>query len=244
MSGCPEKLEKMFQQIEEASERRARELEEQEHITALCDPASRSITPASLRTRRDRKRGSISISRFGQLSDTQSGPNSPGFTPIAAKSPFYQAQAAAMSNASFASGASDLYDEGAYTEDHTQVTQIQQIAGKPGLTKAVTKILPRRLSRTKSASFLTPVAEANLVIGVSVQESTLTETIPTVDAVRLGTTVTVSAPGSKLHNKASRRTLSTDGTGIKWLARARSFTQNINSKLKPKHPSLPRNVRS
>ncbi|KAJ3570165.1 hypothetical protein NP233_g4581 [Leucocoprinus birnbaumii] len=146
-----------------------------------------------------------------------------------------------MSNASFASGASDLYDEDMHAEDHTQITQIQQIAGKPKLTRAVTKVLPRRLSRTKSASILTPVAEANLVIGVSIQESTLTETIP-LDAVKLGTTVTVSAPGSKLNNKSttrSRRTLSvSSGTGAKWLERARSITQTINSKLKPKHSSL------
>jgi hypothetical protein len=144
-----------------------------------------------------------------------------------------------MSNASFASGASDLYDERAYIEDYTQVTQIQQIAGKPGLSKAVHHILPRRLSRTKSASLLTPVAEANLVIGVSVQRST-TESLEA-DTVQLGTTVIVSAAGSKINNKASRRTLSTV-TGAKWLAKARSITQNL--RLKTRQPLLSQNIPS
>lgn len=138
-----------------------------------------------------------------------------------------------MSDASFASGASDLSDERAHTEDHTQVTQIHQIAGKQGLSKAVNNILPRRLSRTKSANVLTPLAEANLVIGVSVQEST-TE-VSEAEAGQLGTTVTVSAPGSQQNNRTSRRTLSTVSTA-KWLAKAKSFTQNF--RLKAKQPSL------
>ncbi|KAF9449554.1 hypothetical protein P691DRAFT_546966 [Macrolepiota fuliginosa MF-IS2] len=240
MSGYPEKLEKMFLEIEEASERRARELEEEERVAELSGSVSRSETPNTLANRRDRRRGSISISRFGQLPESQyQGPNSPGLTPIAAQSPFYQAQAANMSNASFASGASDLSNDRAYTEDQTHVTQMHQIAGKQGLSKAVNTILPRRLSRTKSASILTPLTEANLVIGVSVQEST-TE-VSDGEAIELGTTVTVSAPGCKLHNKSSRRSLPVS-SGAKWLARAKSLTQSF--KFKAKQPSLSQNIPS
>lgn len=84
MSGCPDNLEKvnsfysidaphllttlqMFLAIEEASERRAREEEEQERVTALYTPVSRSNTPTTTSHRKDRRRGSISISRFGQV---------------------------------------------------------------------------------------------------------------------------------------------------------------------------------
>ncbi|KXN93221.1 hypothetical protein AN958_00145, partial [Leucoagaricus sp. SymC.cos] len=174
----------------------------------------------------------------------QSSPNSPGLTSIAAQSPFYRAQAANMSNASFASGASNLCDERAYVEDYTQVTQIQQIAGKPGFSKTVHNFLPRRLSRTKSASMLTPVTEANLVIGVSVQQST-TESLDSFDSTKgIVTTVTISAPGSdhahaKLHNKSSRRTLSAAAhPGAKWLAKARSIASNLRIKAKSQAPLM------
>lgn len=147
-----------------------------------------------------------------------------------------------MSNSSFASGASDLYDERAHREDYTQITQMHQIAGKQGLSKAVHTILPRRLSRTKSTSFLTPVAEANLVIGVSVQESTTVRLVSDTEPIQLGTTVTVSAPGGAMYpTRSSRHSLPTL-PGTKWLAKVKSLTQNLRPN--HKHPSLSQNVPS
>jgi hypothetical protein len=133
-----------------------------------------------------------------------------------------------MSDASFASGASDFSDERAHTED-TQIVQMRQIAGKQSFSKAVNHILPRRLSRSRSNNVLVPPTE--LIIGVSVQESR-TESLAS-ESLQLGTTATVSAPGNQL-NKDSRRSSTANK---KWLTKAKSYMQNLGHKAK--QASLP-----
>ncbi|EKM75711.1 hypothetical protein AGABI1DRAFT_116193 [Agaricus bisporus var. burnettii JB137-S8] len=225
MPASSENLETIFARVEQSGERRphspCQELEEHEHVAALSVSTSRSNTSMSIR--KDRRRGSISISRFGQMADSQ--PTSPALTPIAAHSSFYKAQAANMSDGSIASGASNFSDERAHTEDHTQITQVQTIAGKPGLSRAVSSILPKRLSRTQSVNVFVPPTELNLVIGVSIHESR-TES-PASETLQLGTTATVSALGNQLNNKNSRRSLTAN---TKWLAKAKSYMQNIGHK--------------
>lgn len=92
-----------------------------------------------------------------QLPDSQLGLNPPGSFLLLSSHPF--AQIAAMSNSSFVS---DLQDEHAHTEDGIGVIQIQQVAGRRGLTQTVTRLFPLGLSRTKFACILTPMSEATL----------------------------------------------------------------------------------
>lgn len=87
------------------------------------------------------------------------GPQPTRLISTALQSSFCQAQIAATSNSSFVS---DLQDEHAHTEDNTEVIQIQQVAGRRGLTQTVTRLFPLRLSRTKFACILTPMSEATL----------------------------------------------------------------------------------
>ncbi|KAJ7180895.1 hypothetical protein C8R46DRAFT_1345107 [Mycena filopes] len=150
---CPDPLEKIFQRVEEQNERRA---QQEEVLDTLSNTIPRVESSDNLK--KSRRRGSISISRFGQLSSSDhvgsdgtasAGPMTPALSDIAAKSPFFQAQLKNNSVTSFASGGSA--DD---AEDDQHVTHMHTIAPRQSISRALGGLipLPRRLSRARSAS--------------------------------------------------------------------------------------------
>ncbi|KAF5386028.1 hypothetical protein D9615_002325 [Tricholomella constricta] len=228
MVHCPEPLEKIFQKVEEESERRAQE------DVAQAIELNKNEGASAAKQAKNRRRGSISITRFGQLADESSklsqGPPTPTLSTIASRSAFYQAQAANDSTKSFASGASaHLGDEDAHVEDN-HVTQMLHIAGRQSISKAMGGLLPRRLSRARSTNIL--VGEANVIIGVSVEEATVEST----EGVEASQTV-VHAPGA-LRNQPSRLTMAGSSPARNsWVAKAKGFTQKFRRKSKASSPN-------
>ncbi|KAF9460722.1 hypothetical protein BDZ94DRAFT_880937 [Collybia nuda] len=229
MDACPEPLEKIFQKVEEESERRAQE----EIASARAETSGSGGKAGSSATRkaRGRRRGSISITRFGQLADDASkgshGPSTPNtVSAIATKSPFYREQLKNESTSSFASGGSAYFDENGHIEEDSHVTQMRQIAGRQSISKAVGGFLPRRLSRARSANVIA-TGDGNMVIGVSVEEATV-ESEEGVETSR----ASVHAPGG-LRNQASRLSMAGSSPArSSWVAKAKGFTQKFRRKSK------------
>ncbi|KAJ6612289.1 hypothetical protein B0H10DRAFT_1807815 [Mycena sp. CBHHK59/15] len=218
---CPDPLEKIFQEVEQQNERRAQE----EVNDSVPNNMVRVDSSDNLRKRR---RGSISITRFGQLSssdhvsDGSSGPMTPALSDIASKSPFFQAQLRSGSQTSFASGASA--DDDAHEEDH-HVTQMHTIAPRQSISRAVGGFFPRRLSRARS-TVLPSSGDGNVVIGVSVEAATVEMAE---DAV-LNPTV-VHAPGG-LRSQASKGSMASVPGKNNWALRAKNFTKKFRRKSK------------
>ncbi|TFK26313.1 hypothetical protein FA15DRAFT_693250 [Coprinopsis marcescibilis] len=246
MSGCPEPLERIFREVEEESERRA---EAESHRAAELE---KLLGDAAVDKKiKARRRGSISISRLGQLTLTEDpfsakspkGPPTPNnFSSIASSSPFYQNQIANASTSSVASGASAFSNDNAHTEDSAQVIQIQQI---PSRMSSIHKIIPRRLSRARSTSVI-PNADNIIDIGVSIQETTVHSSASTEEGVTETPSRRVSVSAShSLRGQSSRSRLSnagsssppsvinnTNNTSGNWFSRTRAFTQKLVKKSK------------
>ncbi|KAF7370368.1 hypothetical protein MSAN_00668300 [Mycena sanguinolenta] len=208
---CPDPLEKIFQQVEERNERRAREEEVESKDNV---PSSIQRVESSENVKKGRRRGSISITRFGQLSISDAtsdgssvGPTTPALSDIAAKSPFFRQQLKNGSQSSFASGGSAADDADAHREDDHHVTHIHAIAPKQSISRAVGGFLPRRLSRARS---VLPTG-----VGSAAASDVGAEVAATV----------VHAPGA-LHHKQSKASISGGSLnqGTKgWAARAKNF---------------------
>ncbi|GLB37342.1 hypothetical protein LshimejAT787_0403930 [Lyophyllum shimeji] len=230
IDGLPETLEKIFQKVEEESERRV-----QEELASESVEANGNAAPAPNQAKK-RRRGSISVTRFGELAAEypkgSPGPSTPTLSTVASRTAFYQAQAEHGSTESFASGASEhLNDEGAHVEDN-HVTQIHQIAGRQSISKTVGKMLSRRLSRARSANI--HVGEGNVIIGVAVEEATV-ESAEDAEANR----VVVHAPRA-LRNQPSRLTMAGSSPARNsWVAKAKGFTQKFRRKSKIIDPASP-----
>ncbi|KAI1788332.1 hypothetical protein LXA43DRAFT_869344, partial [Ganoderma leucocontextum] len=192
----------IFQRVEAETARRAqREEERSRPSTASKPPSIPSFGPTPAPTViardtstvtivRDRRRGSISVSRFGQVTDLSSGTlDNPSSLParsrknsliinVSSSGAFYKAQEYAGSADSFASASEP--SPSLHNDDvEVQVTQMETIAGKVSLGKAVGRTIARRLSRARSRDILTvpvslvgPGAAGGVVIGVSVEEAT------------------------------------------------------------------------
>jgi len=163
-------LKNPFQKVEEENEGR---LQENAIEIMPLPELNSSLEAVVAKPVRNRRRGSISITRFGQLAEESiKGPQGPPIhtlTTIASCSALYRA-ASNSSSKSYASVASSLLDnENAHAEDH-HVTQMLQIFGRQSISKAVGSLLPRRLSRSRSANVV--MAQTSMVIGVSVEEAT------------------------------------------------------------------------
>ncbi|RDB25166.1 hypothetical protein Hypma_007981 [Hypsizygus marmoreus] len=224
MNGCPEPLEKIFQKVEEESERRAQEeIANQRTEAALTENAASSATVRV----KNRRRGSISITRFGQLADESAkGPSTPKIvSAVASQSAFYQAQVSNESTTSFASGASAHFDDdNAHLEEDNHVTQMHRIVGRQSISQTVGGLLPRRLSRSRSANVLL-AGEANVVIGVSVEEAT----VEAAEGAEMSGT-SIHAPGA-LRNQPSRLTMAGSSPARNsWVAKAKGFTQKFRRK--------------
>jgi len=230
MDSCPEPLEKIFQQVEEESERRAQE--DLHNRYAVAPEAAEKLKSSTFSKLRSRRRGSISITRFGELADevkakSSQGPSTPSqMSSIASQSPFYKAQITNDSNTSFASDASAHTDNiEAHTEDN-HITHMHKIAGRQSISKTVGGLLPRRLSRARSAHVISN-ADANVVIGVSVEA----KVEATEDAG--DTPAQVHAPGN-LRSQASKLSMpSLNPPPSGWISKAKGFTQKFRRKSRP-----------
>ncbi|KAF9479494.1 hypothetical protein BDN70DRAFT_894937 [Pholiota conissans] len=240
MDGCPEPLEQIFQKVEEESERRA----QQARLDDLDSVSVEKVANAATAKRqKEKRRGSISISRIGQRTKLVSDDyvtkdqvsRSPSVLAFAPNTQFYQSHIANLSTNSIASGASQFSNAGAHTEDDNHVTQMHHIVGKPSISS---KIIPRRLSRSKSASVMAPPGtqnmEANVVIGISIQEAVVESVHEEQDGERVATrsrSASVVARGP-IQKQQSQSTLGSRLQKSNWLSMAKSFTQKIRRKNK------------
>jgi len=247
-------LEQIFRRVEEESERRAL-VEEMAETTArrqasplpsgsiipiFQHPADgRDTTVSTLRSERSRRRGSLSVSRFGQIPEN-SVDVTPGHTGIsrsasavsslALKSPLY-AQPPAPSVDSF--GSEGEVHEVGLIDDH--VTQMRHISGKPSISKAVGGMISRTISTRRSRNNLKVVSSQNLFIGVSVteheQELEASELEDDPDAAKkvVVTSASVHAP---LKKQPSKREVGYPDVEQQddWISRARKFGRKIRRK--------------
>ncbi|KAJ7017708.1 hypothetical protein C8F04DRAFT_1405656 [Mycena alexandri] len=150
--GCPDPLEKIFQQVEAQNERRAQQEEVRDTLSSSLGALPRE--------------GEHLHHRFGQLSPSEDGtasggPMTPALSDIASKSPFFQAQLKNNNNSSLTSFASvpsahAADDADADAEDDQHVTHMHTIAPRQSLSRAVGGLfssvgMTRRLSRARSA---------------------------------------------------------------------------------------------
>jgi hypothetical protein len=111
---------------------------------------------------------------------------------------------------------------------------MQHIVGRQSISA---KMIPRRLSRSHSASVIpnrsTKNQEPVVVIGVAVEEATVESPreVGEPAIVTVSRRSSVVAPGT-LRNQTSRITLagSKPTTDVGWLAKAKSFTQKFRRK--------------
>ncbi|KAL5483263.1 hypothetical protein ACEPAI_8493 [Sanghuangporus weigelae] len=186
-----EKLERVFREIEEASERRA--LEEEEEAASRpgpLDPFVSALTNAELMlAAKKRRRQSISISRVGSYSDvpaeqhhTGSGPGSP--VPWASPPHLYRANTRTSTISSLSTATSSFTSNHArHREEENHTTQKETIVGRRNtLTKAMSSALSRTLTRMRSRGAINEILpdDEALVIGVAVHEAT-TEESTTID---------------------------------------------------------------
>lgn len=204
--------------------------EQERSANELVDPDLVSLS----RHAHQRKKSSVSVSRFGQPSTSIGPSSSTSPTPsllaaVAHKSTFYHSLANPRSMDSFISEGSE--DESRHLEDDQQVTQVERIHGRQPFQKTVEAILPRRMSRSHSSNVLSP--NTRLVIDVSVEKAT-------VDAAHarsedIHTTTIHATKAGELHRRTSR-TISALGakpqaTGL--VERAKSFARKFGRKRKP-----------
>ncbi|KAN0126101.1 hypothetical protein V8E53_015393 [Lactarius tabidus] len=167
----PDAFEEIFLKLEEESERRAIMTQAEEARISTRTP-DLAIAAQRAVQRRQRYRGSISISRFGHIEDytrqtSSSTPQTPtafveGMTTFA---PFYHSQ-------SYNTSADSLSSESSLDDTESQhVTQVHRIAGRLSLPRSVGGMLQRTLSRPLSPR----AADTNVVIGVVVEENHVEE---------------------------------------------------------------------
>ncbi|KAG2142306.1 uncharacterized protein EDB93DRAFT_1158442 [Suillus bovinus] len=218
-----EPLEERFRQVEEESERRAM----QEHELSaheLVDPDLVSLT----RRGHQRKKSSVSMSRFGQPSNSNgssSSSTSPTLATVAHKSTFYHSLANPRSMDSFISEGSE--NESHHLEDDQQVTRIERIHGRQPFQKTVEAILPQRMSRSQSSNLLSP--STRLVIDVSVEKATVAH--PRSEDNH--TTVYATKAGELRHRTSRTSALGAKPPANGLVERARSFARHFGRKRKP-----------
>jgi len=241
----PESLEQIFRRVEEESHRRA----QADDVVLAAPGGERESKTRSIDVLKARRRGSVSISRFGQLADALSSkdseaaslspPTSPTIiTALAAQSTFYQSQLLSTSHDSLGSHASDT--EGLHAEDDNHVTQVHRIAPRQTFSRAVGSFIPRRLSRARSRPVIEDL-DGTLVIGVSVQAATAT-TVEESSSVHHPHSTTVTAGGNSslsptLNSKASKSSLRSVSSSTNWrpnnnnwVAKAKDFTKKLRRK--------------
>ncbi|KAF8237429.1 hypothetical protein L208DRAFT_516752 [Tricholoma matsutake] len=235
MSGYPEPLEYIFQQVERDTERRAQEelsRNELGEFSQLFQTESSSAKPKT----KERRRGSITITRVGQLPDDRPKSSrdlfSKGrfsrFSTIAEESPLYQAHLAHDSTNTFSSrgdGPQDLEED-----EHT--TEVQ-ITGTQKFPNAMQSFLPRRLTRSRSVNVV-PSKDANMVIDVSIEKAT-------VESEKSDQLSQASVHlGGSLRKQPSTLTMSASSLARKgWVTKAKGFTRRFRRTTTPSGSANP-----
>ncbi|KAF8483643.1 hypothetical protein DFH94DRAFT_723179 [Russula ochroleuca] len=218
----PDAFEEIFRKLEEESERRALEADSapSPNIPDL------SIAAQQAAQRRQRTRGSISISRFGHFDeDTQQQTTlSPSQTPPAfvhgmtTFTPVYGAQsynhsADSLSDESFFGGD----DNTGLSAESEHVTQVHRIAGRQSLPRSVGGILQRTLTRSwTNSSFSSSGINTNVVVGVVVEQDHVEDPEPREGLPRRS--MVYAQPPSTLRPQPSRVTI--PGAERSWKSKA------------------------
>lgn len=201
--------------------------EQLEELSAneLVDPDSVS----SSRRGHQRKKSTVSVSRFGQPSNTNGASSSTSPTAsllatVAQKSTFYHSLANPRSMDSFISEGSE--DESRHLEDDQLVTQVERIHGRQPFQKTVEAILPRRMSRSRSSNVLS--SNTRLVIDVSVEKAT-------VDAAyaRSEDTHTTTIQATNVGRPRTSQTIGARPTANGIVERAKYFARKFGRKRQP-----------
>ncbi|KAF7798876.1 hypothetical protein EIP86_010104 [Pleurotus ostreatoroseus] len=243
-------FEHIFRRLEEESAQRAWEEEERERLEAeaegrptaqeIADEVLPSANSGTIRSTRERRRTSVSISRYGgppAPTDGQPTESQPPSTRasrsssiVVTRPTFYQLDArqspqsgSADSLASSSVGA----DPAADVEEVPSVTTQQVWAPKQSLSKAIS----RRLSRARDVLPLpvnTPHGNGSLVIGVAVEEATIEHRAEegAVDADTVST--------ARVYSGTLRSQRSTPGLNEKastgWVSKAKDITSKFRRK--------------
>ncbi|CCM02986.1 uncharacterized protein FIBRA_05101 [Fibroporia radiculosa] len=210
----------IFLRVEEESERRAHERAEVEA------QQSNVASPMTTTVVRDRRRGSVSVSRFGQgVENTiENKPNdtlSSVASYVTRKPTFYQADSNVHGSAdSLASATDGDLPQHDHTIEEEQVVQMATIAGKQSLSKAFSRKLSR--SRTRSRDVLT----SSFVIGVSVEEATVETEAEEVYSATSVSFAHAHTPGA-LRPQRSKMSIVDRSERAGWMDKARDLTQKF-----------------
>lgn len=213
--------EQLFQRLEEESERRALEEEERDMLEEKSEPS-----PVS--TVRDRRRGSISISRVGSQFDTASTDSTTSSSTRGSRSSsiiltrrnFYQLDSGnADSTDSFASETTtEPLDE---VEDTHQVAQTHFIPAQ-----SISKAISRRLSRAKDLMPLaSPTSASTVIIGVAVEANTVEHDDDAFPTAQTTTTTTVCSGTLR-----PRRSTPLLNEKVNFLSKAKDITSKLRRK--------------
>ncbi|KAI0785805.1 hypothetical protein C8Q75DRAFT_310495 [Abortiporus biennis] len=253
-------IEQIFQRVEEESARRAQiEAAEAEAIAITTTrPSTEDDDAATQREAEDtvpspvatvaqvkqRRRGSVSVSRFGQptelspepvIASTSAAPStrpSRSSSLVQAKppqliTPFYQVHAMLHGSADSLASAS-ANDPENLAEDQQHVTKMATILGKQSLSKAIT----RRLSRARSRDVLVATAPTgNVVIGVAVEEATVEhdsdEDHEELAARPQSSAAVYSGVQVIRHQRSSPGLNSGERSPTSWMAKAKEYTSKF-----------------
>lgn len=266
----------IFQRVEEESERRAQaehaeRSDPTQNVLTMISPAA----AATLRVPRERRRGSVTVSRFGQVSALFSSCRAKAEnlhiyavgrvfprgirqamwhtnkcvvyraedrilpSSDAGLSFFFPSQRTRLSlrylnqTGSADSLASATDDAGAHDHvDEEQFIQVENIAGKQSISKAISRRLSR--SKTRSRDVLSS-ANSSVIIGVSVEEATVEHEAHDDAEGRAGTSVAYCP--ATLPRRESRGSMAGEkgerGAAGGWLGKAKGLTHKFRRKSIP-----------
>ncbi|KAJ7625531.1 hypothetical protein FB45DRAFT_68107 [Roridomyces roridus] len=218
----PDPLERIFLQVEEENEMRAQQEESNDRLSSI------PRVDSSDNLKKGRRRGSISITRFGQVDNpsasesSTSGPTTPALSDIASKSPFYQAQLKSQngSQTSFASYGTAGNNGDDDLEDDHHVTHVHTIAPRQmSISRAVGGLLPRRRPSVLPTS--SRDAGDSMVISVAAATVELPENSePSATVVQA------------LNHQTSKSSMASTNSKTSWAARAKEFSKKFRRKSK------------
>ncbi|GBE80850.1 predicted protein [Sparassis crispa] len=223
MSTRSQRIEQIFQRVEEESERRAQQ-------------ATRGSTVFTASTVSGRRRGgSISVSRFGQPvepSDVSTGPPStppPTMSSYVVRGPtFYQVQPHLHMGSADSLASTEIGDDD-HDTDEALTTHVATIAGRQSISRAVGGMLSRKLSRSRRHSKdVIPLSSSNVVIGVSVEEATVEAEAHESAHHEPATSVAYSSASSALRHQRSMAVEKSSANN--WVDKAKGVTQKLRRK--------------
>jgi len=173
---------------------------------------------------RERRRGSVLISRVGQFEGPMNHSpvvpyRSAGKMPSSAsRSPLYSNQQQSHSVDSFGSDS-----QTSPLEDH--VTQVHHFPRKQSISRAVGGMLNRTVSSSRSKADLKPPNRQNVVIGVSVEEATVEHHGHDQEEIRSSKSTSIVQVSSKRRPSGKNQDNDNDRAG--WVNKAKGLTKMV-----------------